>query len=132
MQAYASNVIYLGTNGYILIRDTKSLDNLGENIHASYTAEMMEKKMSEEEKLYQKRTAEIKIEEGVQAFINDTKNDDYDDLPTLSLKRNACEDICVKKVWPGKWDEKEMCACNVRKNGWLGTYLEPEECSNCD
>lgn len=128
IQEYASDVIFLGTDGKVLIQEYKGLDNLGEQIHSSYTNNMMKQKEEREERRYQEKQMELKIKKGVKNFINETKEDDYSNIPPLSRMGNSCEDNCKKAVWPGYWNDQKTCACNVRKNGWLGSYLEPEKC----
>jgi len=137
METYAFNVIYLGTNGKIVINDIKKLDNLGLNIHTSYSMNKAEKMNREVEEFNEKRIKiqhfENDIKKGIEEFMDDLKNDDYSKIPPKSIDGNQCEDKCVLQVWSNKWGKKPVCACNVRKQGWLGSYLEAEKCNtkNC-
>lgn len=133
MEAYAYDVIYLGSDGKLLIKDVRNLDNLGYNIHASYSMEKVEK-MNKEVELAEENRIKIQqfendIKKGIEEFIDETKDDDYTKLPPKTIDGNQCEDMCEFKVWENKWDEKPVCACNVRKQGWFGSYLETEKCN---
>ena len=63
--------------------------------------------------------------------MDDIKNDNYNKIPPKSIDGNQCEDHCVLQV-SNKWGKKPVCACNVRKQGWLGSYLEAEKCNTKD
>lgn len=135
MEIYAFNVIYLGSNGKIVINDFKKLDNLGLNIHASYSLNKVEKMNREVEEANEKRIKiqrfEYDIKKGIEEFVDDLKNDDYSKIPPKSIDGNQCEDHCTLQV-SDKWGKKPVCACNVRKQGWTGSYLEAEKCNTKD
>lgn len=127
---YGTKAIFLDTNGYIMIKDPKDLDTLGKNIHASFSMWQMQKKMDQAEKEYKEKQFEKAIEEGVKSFLEESKEDDYAKVPPFSIEKNQCIDKCIRKVWKDKWDGREVCACPVQKQGWMGPYQEIERCND--
>jgi hypothetical protein len=128
MVRYGMETIYLNTNGKIMIRDYNDLDKLGSNIHASFSMYQIQKKINEEEKKYKEK----QLEQNIQKFIEETKSDDYTNLPPKSILGNQCVDFCTKKIWKNKWNNKKICACPVQKTTWFKSYHDIEKCHEKD
>ena len=123
MQAFS-----LGVNGDITIKCEESLDKLGQDCITDY----LEHHLKQKQKLMEDRMLEDQLQWRVKQWENETKHDDYKNIPHMSLGGHDCLQPCRRRpeAWPPhtEWG-KNVCACPIQKwNLWKGTYNTVDKC----
>ena len=119
----------LGVNGDITIKSEESLDKLGQDCITDY----LEHQLKQKHKLMEERMLEDQLQWSVKQWKKETKNDDYKNIPHVSLGGHDCLQPCRRRseAWPPhpEWG-KNVCACPVQKwNLWKGTYNTVDKCN---